>query len=123
MHYCNKDIGYFGEDLACEYIKNLGYIILEKNFKCKLGEIDIIAKDKNIIAFIEVKTRYNYIYGSPSESITFKKQNKIYKTAEYYTIKNGIYNKFFFRFDVVEIILNKINNNYSVNLIKDAFQI
>ncbi|EPS50345.1 hypothetical protein CFSAN002367_12475 [Clostridium botulinum CFSAN002367] len=87
MHYCNKDIGSFGETIAVDYIKNCGYIILERNFRCKLGEIDIIAKDKNFIVFIEVKTRYSYIYGSPSEAITFRKQNKIYKTAQLYIIK------------------------------------
>ncbi len=83
MHYCNKDIGYFGESIATNYIRNQGYIILERNFTCKLGEIDIIAKDKNFIVFIEVKTRYSSFYGNPSESITFRKQNKIYKTANY----------------------------------------
>ncbi|MGO5073080.1 YraN family protein [Clostridium sporogenes] len=123
MHYCNKDIGSFGETIAADYIKNCGYIILEKNFRCKLGEIDIIAKDKNFIVFIEVKTRYGCIYGSPSEAITFKKQNKIYKTAQLYIIKKAIYNKFYFRFDVIEVILNTLNSNYSVKLIKNAFQI
>ncbi|APH14262.1 nuclease-related domain protein [Clostridium sporogenes] len=123
MHYCNKDIGSFGEAIAADYIKNCGYIILEKNFRCKLGEIDIIAKDKNFIVFIEVKTRYGSIYGSPSEAITFKKQNKIYKTAQLYIIKKAIHNKFYFRLDVIEVILNTLNSNYSVNLIKNAFQI
>ncbi|NFA59328.1 YraN family protein [Clostridium sporogenes] len=123
MHYCNKDIGYFGETIATNYIKNQGYIILEKNFRCKLGEIDIIAKDKNFIVFIEVKTRYSSFYGSPSESITFRKQNKIYKTAQLYIINRNIYNKSYFRFDVIEVILNTFDNSYSVNLIKNAFQI
>ena len=96
---------------------------IRKNFRCKLGEIDIIAKDKSFIVFIEVKTRYGSIYGSPSEAITFKKQNKIYKTAQLYIIKKAIHNKFYFRFDVIEVILNTLNSNYSIKLIKNAFQI
>lgn len=123
MHYCNKDIGSLGEGIAADYIKNLGYIILEKNFRCKLGEIDIIAKDKNFITFIEVKTRYSSIYGTPGTAITIKKQNRIYKTAQFYMLKKSIFNKFYFRFDVIEIILNTSNNKYSINLIRNAFQI
>lgn len=118
----NKEIGFLGEDTAVNYLKKYGYIILERNFNCKIGEIDIIGKDKNHIVFIEVKTRYNNIYGSPAEAVTHAKQYKIYKTAQYYIMIRKLY-KFNFRFDVIEIMFNNKNNTSSIRLIKDAFRI
>ncbi len=121
MHSFNKDVGYLGEDIAFRYLKNLGYIILDRNFSCKIGEIDLIGKDKDYICFIEVKSRYGTIYGRPCESITYYKKRKIYKTAQMYILKKKLYGKFNFRFDVVEIILNHSNSNHSIRLIKNAF--
>lgn len=122
MNYLNKDIGSFGEDIAANYLKNLGYTIFERNFKCKIGEIDMIGKDNNYIAFIEVKTRYGNNYGTPGESVTYSKQLKIYKTAQFYILKNKIH-KLNFRFDVVEVIIDSKKNTPSIRLIKNAFQI
>ena len=122
MYSFNKDIGALGESIAEEYLTNIGYIVLDKNFRSKFGEIDIICKDGNYIAFVEVKARYGSIYGTPAESVTAKKQNRIYKTAQLYILKKRIW-KFNFRFDVIEVILNSKDNDYSVKLIKDAFQI
>lgn len=122
MHSYNKEIGNIGESIAENYLIKNGYIILDKNFSCKIGEIDIIAKDNNIINFVEVKSRYGDLYGSPGESVTFKKQYKIYKTAQLYILKKKL-NRFYFRFDVIEIAFNTFNDDYSIKLIKDAFQI
>lgn len=122
MKAFNKDIGLLGEDISQSYLKDLGYRILEKNFRCKCGEIDLIAINKGYICFIEVKTRYGSNFGSPAESVTYSKQHKIYKTAQVYILKNNIiYSNF--RFDVMEIILNINNNDFLVNHIQDAFQI
>lgn len=120
MKILNKQIGNMGEDIAVDYLKKSGYIILDRNFKCKIGEIDIIGKDNNYIVFIEVKTRYGNKYGIPSESVTYLKQRKIYKTAEVYILKNKLH-KSNFRFDVIGITLN--NDIPSIRLIKNAFQI
>lgn len=122
MNSQKKEIGFYGEDLAEKYLKSIGYVILKRNFRCKIGEIDIIAKDKDFITFIEVKSRYGNLYGSPRESITYSKKLKIYKTAEVFICKSNLHYANF-RFDVIEIMFNKQNNNYSINLIKDAFQI
>lgn len=121
MHCFNKDIGSLGEHLAENYIKNQGYIIIERNFRCKFGEIDIIGKDKEYIAFIEVKARYNDYYGRPSEAVNYYKQKKLYKTAEFYIMKNKLHNHNF-RFDVIEILLSLESNKYELRLIKNAFQ-
>ena len=122
MKSFNKDIGALGEQISENYLKNLGYKILEMNFKCKCGEIDIIALNSSYICFIEVKTRYGTKYGIPAESVVFSKQRKIYKTAEVYILYKNITN-FNFRFDVMEVTLNGDNNEFLVNHIQDAFQL
>lgn len=116
----NKEIGSLGERIAKDFLIKEGYIILDMNYRCKIGEIDIVSKLNDIICFVEVKTRYFKTYGAPIESITYKKQKKIYKIAEYYCIVNNIKNTFF-RFDVIEIILTMDSNDFSINLIKSAF--
>ncbi|AWI03982.1 YraN family protein [Clostridium drakei] len=121
MHSFNKEIGFLGEDIANNYLRQIGYTILDRNFRCKIGEIDIIGRDGNYICFIEVKTRYGSLYGNPCEAVTYSKQHKIYKTAEIYIMKKKLF-KFNFRFDVIEIILNNSNNIPSIRLIKDAFE-
>ncbi len=122
MKTFNKDIGALGENISENYLKNLGYRILDKNFRCKCGEIDLIAINKGYICFVEVKTRYGINYGTPAESVTSSKQKKIYKTAQVYILMKNIidYN---FRFDVIEVLLNSNNNDFLVNHIEDAFQI
>ncbi|MBC2578936.1 YraN family protein [Clostridium sp. DJ247] len=122
MHSFNKDIGSLGEEIAETYLRQIGYTVLDRNFRCKIGEIDIIGRDQDYICFIEVKTRYGSIYGNPCESVTYSKRRKIYKTAEAYIMRKKLF-KFNFRFDVIEIILNHYNNIPSIRLIKDAFQL
>jgi len=118
----NKEIGLLGEEAAVSYLKRNGYVIIERNFNCKIGEIDIIGMDKDYIVFVEVKTRYTKLYGNPAEAVTYEKQRKIYKTAQYYIMKKKLYSHTF-RFDVVEIMIDNKNNTYFIRLIKDAFQI
>jgi len=120
MKILNKTIGNYGENLAREYIEKKGYIILEENFLCKLGEIDIIAKDNNYICFIEVKTRSSKRYGTPLESITNAKKRKLYKTAQYYICLKNIH-KSYFRFDAIEVTLISSGEPPNITLIKNAF--
>lgn len=122
MKSLNKKIGSTGEDIAAQYLNKIGCTIIERNFNCRIGEIDIIVKDGNYIVFVEVKTRYDVRHGMPREAVTTYKQHKIYKTAQYYIMMKKLF-KLNFRFDVVEIIIDKENNNTSINLIKNAFQI
>ena len=122
MHSFNKDIGSLGEDIAKNYLNQIGYTVLERNFRCKVGEIDIIGKDGDYICFIEVKSRYGKLYGNPCESVNYSKRLKIYKAANIYIMRKKLF-KFNFRFDVIEIIFNTYNDVPSIKLIKDAFQI
>ncbi len=114
------ELGESGEQLAVEFLSSKGYKILERNFKSKLGEIDIVAKDKKTICFIEVKTRSNLEKGLPQESITMRKQHQISKTALSYLKFKGLINSKA-RFDVVSIIKSG-EAAPSIDLIKNAFE-
>ena len=83
--YIKKELGKIGEELAKKHLEEENYQIIKRNFSCRQGEIDIIAKDKikNELVFAEVKTRTNNAYGLPSESVNENKQKHIYKSAEY----------------------------------------
>lgn len=80
----NKRLGKIGEDTAAEIIRELGYKILQRNYRCRCGEVDIIAARGNKISFIEVKTRRSRNYGRPCESVDAVKQQHIRRAAEYY---------------------------------------
>lgn len=116
----NKVFGAFGESLATEYLSEKGYKVLERNFSCRIGEVDIIAMQEDTVAFIEVKTRSSEKFGLPSEAVSLTKQNRIVKTALYYMQRNRLLD-YMCRFDVIEIIVDPENKS-RINLIKDAFQ-
>ena len=113
--HIKRDFGNTGENLATEYLEKQGYIILERNFYWKQGEIDIIAKDKNEIVFIEVKSRSNKLFGIPSEAVTKQKIKHLFRTARYFLYKNKMINEYI-RFDVVEILIK--SGKFNINHIK-----
>ena len=117
--YLKKQIGDYGEDLACEYLIKNNYKIIERNFRCKQGEIDIIAKDikKNELVFIEVKTRLNFHFGSPAQSVNNIKQMHIINASKYYIYKKSL-NSCFIRFDVIEVFVK--NYQFKINHIKQV---
>lgn len=80
-------IGKWGEQLATEYLISQGLSIIETNFLCKAGEIDIIANENGVLVFVEVRVRNTIVYGSALESITTSKQRKVRKSAEWYLQK------------------------------------
>lgn len=106
-----------GEEIAEDYLKRLGYKILERNFLCRQGEIDIVALDKNEIVITEVKTRTSTKYGTPAEAVGFKKQKHLYNTAKYYLYKRNLEEEFV-RFDVIEVFIE--NEKATINHIKKA---
>ncbi len=120
MKRLNKDIGNYGENIAAKYLVDNNYLIVKRNFRCKSGEIDIIASNIDYLCFIEVKTRYETKFGFPAEAVDRRKQYKIQKTAELYIYQKNCYN-LNFRFDVVEVLLNTKNNDYNIKFIKNAF--
>jgi len=118
MH--NKELGRQGEEEAVNFLKKKGYKILERNFKNKLGEIDIVAKDNNTLCFVEVKTRSNLRFGIPQEAVTFSKQRKLNKIALSYLKKYNLLNAPA-RFDIVSVII--YDTAVNTELIKDAFSV
>lgn len=117
----NKLLGAFGEDMACSYLEKQGYKILERNFSCKVGELDIIAIEGETLAFIEVKCRTSTDYGNPSEAVSYYKQNRIVKSALFFMTKYKIF-EYMCRFDVIEVLTDGSKESTNINLIKNAFE-
>ncbi len=113
-------LGKKGEEAAVGLLKDSGYRILLKNYKTKLGEIDIVASDKGTICFIEVKTRRSDRFGLPTEAISDSKQRQISKVALMFLKENNLLDKKA-RFDVVSILYSK--DIPQLDLIKNAFEL
>ena len=114
-------IGQSGEETAVKILKKNGYKIIERNYRTKMGEIDIIAEDGEYTCFVEVKFRKNDDFGDPGDFIDERKRQKIIKTAQYYAGKKGIYDTPM-RFDAVLINAEK-REKHSGEVIKDAFRL
>ncbi len=97
----NKLTGQCGEDAAAAILKKKGYKIVERNYRNKIGEIDIIAKNKDDLVFVEVKTRKSEKFGTPAEAVTYYKKQKIVNTAKWYLSNNPT--ELNIRFDVIEV--------------------
>jgi putative endonuclease len=112
------EIGHQVESCACHYLESNGLRLVDKNFSCKIGEIDLIMRDGETLVFVEVRYRAKAKYGDSLASITRSKQNKIIRAAKYYLQQNDLYDKVPCRFDVIAVD-EQINNQ--VIWIKDAF--
>ena len=108
-NFYKKLLGRIGEKKANEYLKKKGYTIVDLNYKTRVGEIDIIAKDGEYTVFVEVKTRSGDGYGAPSEAVDKRKREKYFKVASEYLLRNGL-NDTACRFDVIEIEDGQINH-------------
>lgn len=113
----SNTFGKRSEIIASDYLKKKGYKILEVNYKNKVGEIDVIAKDKDYIVFVEVKSRTSQKFGHPFEAIDERKQQKIYAAASLYLVKNHKYGTNC-RFDAISILGLE---NPEITHIVDAF--
>ena len=114
----NKKLGNLGEDIAARYLEDKKYFILERNYSNKHGEIDIIAMDKGVLVFVEVKARKNRRFGLPQEAVNDTKKYKIDKTANAFVAEKNWY-KLRRRYDIIEIIFDE---NF-INHIENAFQL
>ena len=101
----NQAVGALGEQTAADYLAKLGYRILERNFRSRGGEVDIVAKDRQgCIAFVEVKTRRSLAYGLPQQAVTTRKQRQISKGALSWLSRNRLHDCSA-RFDVIAVLL------------------
>jgi putative endonuclease len=118
----NRDRGFDAEKACCEYLQNQGLKLLDKNYRGRRGELDLVMQDESTVVFVEVRYRRNNSFCSAAETITASKQKKLRLTAEQYLqqktqLSNG-------RFDVVAMtrkVLNNGSNGYSFEWIKNAF--
>lgn len=115
-----QEFGKESESLAVRHLIKNGYKILEQNYRNKLGEIDIIAKEKGTLVFVEVKARRTPFFGNPKWAVTFKKQRKISMVALYY-LKSTKQTQIKARFDVVA--LSWAEDNPQIEIIKNAFEL
>jgi putative endonuclease len=95
-------LGREGERVAERFLKKKGYKLVERNYRCVGGEIDLIALDGRVIVFVEVKTRTGHGFGTPLEAVEFRKQRKMILAAQYFLSEKGLHQREA-RFDVVGI--------------------
>jgi putative endonuclease len=114
-----KLLGSEGEAIAVQFLKKQGYTIIAHNYKTRIGEIDIIAKDDETIVFVEVKTRSDDAFCAPYESVNTSKRQKIKNVASLYLQKQK--KEFPARFDVISITCRQ-NGQKAIRHIKDAFE-
>lgn len=112
--------GRLAEEAAAAYLAGQGYTIREKNYRIKSGEIDLIAEDHGTLVFIEVRSRGRTDYGLPQETVDYRKQQKIKKTAAYYLKSKGLWERAC-RFDVAAVLFTAKEETLSLDYIKDAF--
>lgn len=113
-------IGNAGETAVCRYLKRRGYIILARNYKSRFGEVDIIAQRKNVVTFVEVKTRKENSMVSGLDAVGFKKQQRVIMAAKDYILKKNVESQV--RFDVAEVTdKNRFFFRFAVNYIENAY--
>lgn len=110
--------GFDGQERAERFLIDQGYTIIDRNYYCQAGEIDLIAQHDDTLAFIEVKTRKNPLF-DPSSVITASKQRKITTTARLFLATRSIKNCYHYRFDV--LLVSDINNTIHIDHIINAF--
>lgn len=114
-----REIGHEVEQKALKFLQEKGMRLIVQNYTCKLGEVDLIMKDKEDIVFVEVRSRSRLDYGSASESITYSKQQKIINAATLFLQKKNWLYKVCSRFDVIAI--QCVDNEWQLEWIKNAF--
>jgi putative endonuclease len=101
-----SELGAFGEQVAAHRLKKKGYRILDKNWRCSIGEIDLIAVHEGSVVFVEVKTRTSEFFGSPEEAITHKKRTRILGSAQQYLTYKKL-NDMNWRVDMVAVVCDR----------------
>ncbi len=116
----HMSIGAQGEEIAARYLLDRRYEILHRNYRCRYGEIDIIARRKNVLVFVEVKSRRSSAFGSPLEAVSLKKQRSISVVAQAYLQRNRLSGSAA-RFDVIAVLLH--STEPAIEHIENAFEL
>ena len=115
------EFGKRGEDLACEELRRRGYTILDRRFRTRCGELDIVARDAGVLVFVEVRARSSGKFGHAFESVTWQKRHRLTRMAESYLFLNRL-SDVPCRFDVVAVTANAIGG-LEVEVLKSAFDL
>ena len=115
----NRQIGDEKEAFVCEWLEKQGYRIVERNFRCRSGEVDIVARENRYLVFIEVKYRKGAECGDPSEAVDYRKQQTISRVASFYLLRHGYTESTPVRFDVVSV---SGTDKVGVMLYRNAFE-
>ena len=113
----HNELGKWGEDLAADYLEQKGYTIMERDWKSGRRDIDIIARDGNIVVFVEVKTRRSSVFGEPEEAIDFHKSQNLQQAINHYVKFKHIRQPI--RFDIISIV-GTIGNTPDIRHIQDV---
>jgi len=113
-------LGQEGERIAESYLRKKGYRVVERNYRCPVGELDLILLDRRVVVFVEVKTRSDDRFGAPLESVGPRKQKKMIKTALFFLTRHRLHNRDA-RFDVVGISYQ--GGEPMVEHIQNAFEV
>jgi putative endonuclease len=120
MSKLRQIFGKRGEDIAEQFLRKAGYKLVERNYRCAAGEVDLIALDGRVIVFVEVKTRSGDRFGNPLEAVEWRKQRKIVRAAQFFLSQKGLHQRDA-RFDVVGI--SWPGEEPMVEHIKNAFEV
>ncbi|MBC7203960.1 MAG: YraN family protein [Pusillimonas sp.] len=115
----SQQSGHAAEELACHYLTEQGLFVLARNLKCRTGEIDIVARDQNVLVFIEVRSRRNVNYGLAAETVGPHKQKRLVRTAHFwlpYIVRRHFIKTPICRFDIITL------NSKTIRWIQDAFR-
>lgn len=117
-----KEIGNKGETESCLHLCKMGYKVIHRNYRCRIGEIDIIAVDPGgVLVFVEVRSRTKVKHGIPEESVDFRKQNKLRMLAQQYLLAHPKLSNSPCRFDVIAVYFDENHRIKSINHIENAF--
>jgi len=118
-----KELGELGESLAREMFEEKGYRVILQNYRCRIGEIDLICVKDKLLVFCEVKCRQSLVFGIPAEAVDTKKIRHIRRVASWYLSQkmciNRLYDDHDMRFDVVEVVF--VGDDYELNHVENAF--
>lgn len=117
-----KDLGRIGEEAAVRALRRRGYRIRDRNVRCPMGELDLVAEDRGTLVFLEVKTRSTADYGGPFEAIAPFKQRRLQRLALYYLATRRLTDRLC-RFDAVSVFVDPSGHVLKVDLLPDAFQL
>jgi putative endonuclease len=114
-----RALGQLGEDLATQHLQGLGYVVLERNYRCEYGEVDIVAQDHGRLAFVEVRARRSDAFGTPEDSVTPRKQQRLAKVARNYLEEKGLHDVSW-GIDVVAVEFTPAGVLQRIDLLRDA---